>query len=126
MPSSAEPARDTVVRTVIALERSCLDAESAFVERRWTDVDAAFERQAALTAQLAALFAASPETAPEQDAKVAQRVRGILAYREDQLRRMRAYRDDVGTRLDSIGKVNRFSRAIGRLQPTAHVLDEQY
>ena len=126
MHSSAETARDQVARTIVALERSCLDAESALVERRWPDIDAAFKSQAALTDELTQLFAAAPETAPASDAKVAQRVRGILAYREDQLRRMRAYHDDVATRLHSIGKVNALSRSIGRGGPEARLLDLQY
>ena len=126
MPSSAEPARDAVVRAIIALERSCLDAESAFVERRWADVEAAFDRQTALTGDLGKLFAAAPEASPANDAKVARRVRGILAYRDDQLRRMRAYRDDVGTRLRSIGKVNALSRTLGRRAARGHLLDGQY
>jgi hypothetical protein len=124
--SSAEAARDAVVRAIIALERSCLDAESAFVERRWPDVEAAFGRQSALTADLSRLFAAAPETAPANDAKVARRVSGILAYRDDQLRRMRAYRDDVTTRLRSIGKVNALSRTLGRRAARSHVLDGQF
>jgi len=94
MHSSAEVALDAVVRAIIALERSCLDADAALVERRWDDVDAAFRAQAELTADLARLFDAAPETAPANDAKVAQRVSGVLAYRDDQLRRLRSYRDE--------------------------------
>ena len=126
MHSSAEAARDAVVRAIIALERSCLDAESAFVERRWPDVEAAFGRQTALTGDLGRLFASAPETAPANDARVARRVRGIHAYRDDQLRRMRAYRDDVATRLCSIGKVNALSRTIGRRTARGHLLDGQF
>jgi hypothetical protein len=126
VPSSAEAPRDAVVRAIISLERSCLDAESAFVERRWPDVAAAFDRQAALTGDLARLFDAAPESAPANDARVDRRLRGILAYRDDQLRRMRAYRGDVAARLDSIGKVNALSRSLGRRRAAAHVLDGQY
>jgi hypothetical protein len=124
--SSAEAARDAVVRAIIALERSCLDAESAFVERRWSDVEAAFGRQTALTGDLGHLFAAAPETAPANDAKVARRVHGILAYRDDQLRRMRAYHDDVAGRLRSIAKVKALSRSIGRRAAGGRLLDGQY
>ena len=127
MHSSVEDApRDAVVRAIIALERSCLDAESAFVERRWDDVRAAFGRQSALTFDLGRLFAEAPATAPEHDPKVARRIRGILAYRDDQLRRMRAYHDEVGERLNSIGKVNAFSRSLGRRAPRPRLLDGQY
>ena len=122
---SAE-ALDAVARTIVAIERSCIDADAAFTERRWDDVDAAFRAQATLTGDLAALFDATPEHSPERDAKVAQRVRGILAYREDQLRRMRAYREDVHERLRSIGKVNRLSRSLGRRVARAGVVDGQY
>jgi hypothetical protein len=123
---SIEPARDAVVRAIIALERSCLEAESAFVGRRWRDVGAAFARQTALTDDLRRLFAAAPETAPANDAKVARRVRGILAYRDDQLRRMLAYRDSIGERLQSIRKVNALSRTIGRRRLAGRLLDGQF
>ena len=126
MHSSAELARPAVVRTILALERSCLDAESALVERRWRDVDVAFAAQRRLTEELAALFVATPESAPLADAKVAQRLRGVLAYREDQMRRLRAYHQSVGERLRSIGKVRQFARAIGKRLPISHVLNGHY
>ncbi len=126
MPSSADAALDAVVETVIALERSCLAADAALVERRWPDVDAAFRAQIDLTARLAELFEAAPETAPANDAKVAQRIRGILAYRDDQLRRLSSYRDDVAVRLSSIGKVNAFARSFGKHAASARLLDGQY
>ena len=125
MPQS-EAARDDVVRTIIALERSCLDADGAIVERRWDDVSAAFGAQDTLTEELAALFAAAPHAAPDRDAKVAQRVRGILNYRDDQLRRLRAYHAEIGTRLRSIGQVNAFSRSLGKGANAARLLDGQY
>ena len=114
------------MRTIIALERSCLDADAAIVERRWDDVGAALRAQGALTDELAALFAAAPHAAPDNDAKVAQRVRGILAYRDDQLRRLQAYRAEVGTRLNSIGRVNAFARSLGKRANSARLLDGQY
>ena len=51
---------------------------------------------------------------------------GILAYRDDQLRRLRAYHAEVGTRLNSIGRVNAFARSLGKSAHTARVLDGQY
>lgn len=121
-----ESLRDVVVRTIIALERSCLDAESAFVARRWTDVRAAFGKQRELTGELRGLFARAPETTPANDAKVARRVRGILAYRDDQLRRIRAYHDDVGERLRSIGKVRALARTIGRRRASGRLVDGSF
>ena len=126
MLPSADAARDDVVRTIIALERSCLDADAAIVERRWDDVRTAFQAQAALTEELAALFAAAPHTAPADDAKVAQRVRGIVRYRDDQLRRLRAYHAEIGARLHSIGRVNAFARSLGKRANAARLLDGQY
>ncbi len=122
----ADTARDDVVRTIIALERSCLDADAAIVERRWDDVGAALRAQAALTEELAGLFVAAPHAAPGNDAKVEQRVRGILAYRDDQLRRLQAYHAEVGTRLHSIGRVNAFARSLGKHANAARLLDGQY
>jgi hypothetical protein len=126
VPSSAETARDAVARTIIALERACLDADAALVERRWPQLDAVLRAQAALESQLRALFVAAPETAPAADAKVEQRLRGILAYRDEQLRRLRAYHSDVALRLSSIGKVNALSRSLGKRVTSAQLLDAQY
>jgi hypothetical protein len=125
VPPSADGAHDAVVRTIIELERVCLHADAALVERRWPDVEAALEAQAALTAELARLFAEAPETAPANDEKVAARIRGILAYRDDQLRRLEAYRDEIAGRLSSIGKVNAFSRSFGKRATVARLLDAQ-
>ena len=125
MHSSAETALDAVVASIIALERSCLEADSALAERRRHDVDAAFAEQTRLTAELARLFAEAPETSPAADAKVAQRVDGILAYRDEQLQRLRAFHAEVGGRLESIGKVRAFSRSIGKHDRSGGLYDTQ-
>ena len=121
----AEATRDAIVDTILDIERSCLEADAAIAERRWRDIDAAFAAQAALTQRLAELFAAAPQNAPAEDAKVAQRVRGILAYREDQLSRLQAYRDEVGLRLNSAGKLRALSRSIGAPVTAAGFLDSR-
>lgn len=126
MRRSAEPARDAVVRTIIELERVCLEADAALVERRWPDVRASFAQQAALTARLAEQFETQPELAPAHDSQVDRRVRGILSYRDDQLRRLQAYRDEVAGRLGAIGKLNAFSRSLRKRQTPARLLDGQY
>ena len=126
MPPSAEGAHGAVARTIVELERSCLSADAALVERRWSDVDELFGVQAELTARLARLFESAPETAPANDARVAERVRGILVYRDDQLRRLEAYRDEVAGRLSAIGKVNAFSRSFGKRGAAAQLLDGQF
>ncbi|GAC1659395.1 MAG: hypothetical protein NVS4B13_04060 [Candidatus Elarobacter sp.] len=126
MRSSAENAGDAVGRTIVALERACLDAESAFEEERPGDVDAALRTQDELTGELALLFAAAPEFAPASDPRVAQRVEAILAYRDGQLRRLEARRDEIAARLSAIGKVNAFSRSFRARGEAAHLLDGQY
>ena len=125
MPSSADATIDAVVETIIALERSCLVAESALAERRADDVRDAFAKQTRLTAELARLFAAAPETSPANDAKVAKRIDGILAYRDGQLDRLREYQTTVGSRLESIGKVRAFSRSIGKYDRAGDLYDTQ-
>lgn len=124
-PPSADP-RAAVARAIVAIERSCLDADAAFVERRWPDVDAALRAQAELTSELGDLFTAAPECAPANDERVARRVRGIVSYRNDQLRRMQAYHADVRDRLQNIGKVNALSRSLGKSGPRAQHVDGQY
>ena len=126
MQPSDETARESVVRTIIEIERSCLEADAALTELRWSDLDASFRTQVELTGRLAELFERAPETAPANDLKVAERVNGILAYREDQLQRMASYRDEVGARLSAIGKVNAFSRSFGKQPAPAQLLDGQY
>jgi hypothetical protein len=126
MPSSAEMTHDAIVSTVIALERSCLEADAALVERRWPDLESTLRVQAELTAELARLFEAAPQLAPANDPKVERRINGIVAYREDQLRRLRAYRDETASRLSSIGKVNAFARSFGKRSAAAQLLDGQY
>ena len=123
MPSSAEAARDQIVDAILALERACLDAEAAMVERRAAGVDAALSAQTALTQRLGELFAANPAMTPDNDERVATRLRGVLAYRADQLRRLQSYRDEVGRRLESIGKVRALARTVGRQQPSATFYD---
>lgn len=121
---SADAARDAVARTIVALERACLDADRAFSERRWPGVRSAFRAQSELTAELGRIFAETPDVA--EDAKVVRRVQGVYAFRDEQLRRMRAYRDEVGERLRTIGKMKAFSRAVGRRVPRIGVVDGQY
>lgn len=126
MPPSAESAREAIVRTIIALERASLDADAALVDRRWSDVEAAFAVQARLTAELEVLFEAAPEFAPACDGKVARRIGGIVAFRADQLRRLRALRDDASARLKAIAQVNAFAKSFGPRRQAPHVLDAQY
>jgi hypothetical protein len=82
--------------------------------------------QAELTAELRRLFETTPQLAPDNDEKVAQRVRGVLAYRDDQLRRLEAYREEIATRLASIGKVNAFARSLGKHTASPRLYDVQY
>lgn len=125
MPSSAETPRDAVVRAIIELERSCLEADAALVERRLDGVAEALARQSALSDELARLFAAEPSLAPARDARVAQRLRGVLAYRDEQLVRLQAYRDELGRRLHAVGKLRELARTVGRHEPAAALYDTQ-
>jgi hypothetical protein len=122
---SAETPQAGIVGAILAFERSCLSAEAALVERRWKDVTAAFEAQTRLTEELAELFRRAPDLAPARDPKVAQRIRGILVYRADQLRRLEAYRDAVGRRLASIGKIRELSRTMRRHGADASFVDSK-
>ncbi len=124
MPSSAD-GRQRAVETILALERACVEAEAALVERRWDAFGAALRTQSALTATLHELFRALPEIAPRRDERVMKRLRGILAYRADQLDRLRAYHAHVGERLRAIGRVRAIGRTLGKPAVRARVLDTQ-
>jgi hypothetical protein len=121
MPPSAERGAE-VVEAILALERSCLAADAAIVERRWGDIKAAVDEQSRLTQRLAELFAQAPEYGP-QDPRVQKRLTGVLAYREDQLRRLRAYRDEVGERLRTLAKLRAFRRGVGTAPIPSRVLN---
>ena len=123
---SVDLARGAVIETLALLERSCLEADAALTERRWSDVATAFTAQERLTGELARLFEDVPQMAPVNDEKVAKRIRGILVYRDDQLRRLRAYHAEVGSRLRAIGRMRAFSRSIGKRGPSAELVDGQY
>ncbi len=114
------------MRTIIALERACLDADAALVERRWDAMRTGLARQHELTAQLAELFASAPEMAPARDERVAARLRGILRYRDEQLQRAEAYRDEIGRRLQAVGQLRALARTVGRHERPAALLDGQY
>jgi hypothetical protein len=124
MPPSADR-RAEIVEAILALERSCLTADPALAERCWPELSAALGEQARLTSLLAELFAHAPECGPEQDARVRKRLHGILQYREDQLRRLRDYRDEVDGRLRTLGKMRAFSRALGISPVPARILNAQ-
>ena len=101
----ARASRDAIV----ALERSCLDAEAALVERRWTDVDARVSSAGrADRTSSTRLFAAAPETAPANDAQGrAARARDPRVSRRSAARGCARITPSVATRLRSIGKVQR-------------------
>lgn len=124
MPLSAD-AEARIVEAILAFERSCLEADAALVERRWTDFGAALSAQSALTDQLAALFEATPERAPANDPRVRKRLEGVFAYREDQLRRLQAYHEHIGQRLRTIAKVRSFSRTIGAPPVPARIVNAE-
>jgi hypothetical protein len=125
MPPSADPQAE-VVETILALERSCLEADAALVERRWAEFGAAMTAQSTLTDKLAYLFEAAPQHGPDDDLRVRKRLEGILAYRDDQLRRLRAYHEEVGERLRSISKVRAFSRSVGTAPVPARFLNVEH
>ena len=121
----AETPREEVIGTVIALERACLDADAALTEHRWNDVERAFAEQTRLTDALRLLFTETPELAPLRDARVAKRLRGVLRYREDQLRRLQAYRDELARRLSSVGKMRRLAQTMRRSAARASYVDNR-
>ncbi|HTJ27767.1 MAG TPA: hypothetical protein VMA36_16545 [Candidatus Limnocylindria bacterium] len=125
MPPSADP-RAEIVEAILAFERSCLAADAALVERRWPDFRAALASQRQLTGRLAELFAATPQFAPDGDPRVRQRLLGVFKYREDQLRRLRAYHEQVGTRLSTLAKMRAFRRSIGTAPVPARILNAHH
>lgn len=127
MPQSAETLRAAVEREVAALERLCSEMEAALAGRKWIALQRSFGDARRISHALKnAMEHAAPVRDELFDARVRARVARVVAARDDQLARLRSYRDAVSERLQAIAKHKAFARAIGArdIRSRAHLISD--
>jgi hypothetical protein len=98
---------------VTELERLCARGEQLFMKRDWTAFDQTMLDQRRVTHGIAVQMseAASLRT-PEFDEEVAKRLRIVLNFREDQLKRLSQYRGKISERLGVLGRWKQMARSL--------------
>lgn len=127
MPPSADALRGGVEREMAALEQLCVDMETALAARRWAALHGFFGDARRLGHALKnAMENAASVRDEDFDARMHARIRRVSAVRDDQLARLRAYRDAVSERLQAIAKHKAFARAIGArdIRSRAHLISD--
>lgn len=110
-----------------AMEHLCDDMEAALAGRKWVALQRSFGDARRLAHALKnAMENAAPARDELFDARVRARVQRVVAVRDDQLARLRSYRDAVSERLQAIAKHKAFARAIGArdIQSRARVISD--
>ena len=99
------------VDLIVALERECLKVDTAIAQRMWDVCEASWRAQRLLTHELDIAMREQPST-PEEYAAVKKRVGRLAAYREAQLKRLKAFNDACATRLSNMGRFRSFTKTI--------------
>lgn len=104
------------------LEDLCESIERALLRRSWSDLDAAIADSRRITH---ALQNAMDDAADVRDAAFDEaffrRLRYVHSIRENQMTRLRQYREAVGERLQLIGRWKAALRSIGRTRPKSRL-----
>lgn len=127
MPPSAETLLGAVEREVGALEHLCDDMEAALASRKWTALQRSFGDARRISHALKNAMENAATVRDERfDARIQARIRRVFSVRDDQLARLRAYRDAVSERLQAIAKHKAFARAIGArdIRSRAHLISD--
>lgn len=127
MPLSAETLRAAVEREVTALERLCEDMEAALAGRKWIALQRSFGDARRLSHALKnAMESATAVRDADFDARMYARIRRVSAVGDDQLARLRSYRDAISERLQAIAKHKAFARSIGArdVRSRAHLISD--
>jgi phage gp29-like protein len=113
LPASADP-RAAVEREVVELERLCGVLERHLVAGNWNEASRALQDARRVThGFLNAMEAAQPVRDEAFDRAIHARMRRVFDVREDQLSRLRAFRDATGERLAAFARWKSFARSIG-------------
>jgi len=97
---------------VTELEECTAQAEEALVARDWTQLDALLAEQRRVTHALANAVAVSDGERPERfNSELRRRLDSIDRRRADQMRRLQAFHDAVGSRLSVMARAKAMRRA---------------
>lgn len=116
MPASDEDAgaRERVSRELRDLERLVLVIESGLTAGDWNAVAYALRDTRRVTVALRAAMQEAQAVRDEAfDVAVRDRLQTVYDRREDQLQRLRAFHESVGTRLQTLSQWKVFARSIG-------------
>lgn len=112
MSQSAEATR-RIAELLTELERQCSLLEEQLVALAWPQLTATLADQQRTLAELTNLVYSSKDArTPEFNAKVKRRIARIDAVRNDQLKRLVAFRDNCRARLTMIAKAKQARRSI--------------
>jgi len=101
-----------IVALVTELEQVLVAAEALLVARDWPALERSVLDQRRLTHALEkAMEATAAERPPEFESELRLRIARIARRRADQLRRLEAFRDAVGSRLATMAKAKAMRRA---------------
>ena len=99
---------------VDALERLCADVEVAMTAGRWTDLDVALRESRRVQHALENAMHDSQSVRDEAfDGAVQAKLRWIFTIRENQMARMKYFRDAISERLQSIALAKSVARRVG-------------
>lgn len=99
---------------VDALERLCADVEVAMTAGRWTDLDVALRESRRVQHALENAMHDSQSVRDEAfDVAVQAKLRWIFTIRENQMARMKYFRDAISERLQSIALAKSVARRVG-------------
>lgn len=96
------------------LERLCVALEHDLVGGRWDEASQRLRDTRRVTHALVnAMDAAAPYRNASFEEAVTERVRRVYDLRDDQLRRLQEYHDQIGERLHTFSRWKSFARSIG-------------
>lgn len=106
---------ESILAEVSELERLCAHAERLFMKREWAAFDQTMVDQRRVTHGIEVQMseAASVRT-PAFDEEVAKRLRIVLNFREDQLKRLGQYRGKISERLGVLGRWKQMARTLAK------------
>lgn len=105
------------------LEQACVAVEKALREQRWSDCDPIWNRQRRLTHELELSLRDLPVGTPER-ALAQKRVARVAKYRENQLKRLRAFHAGIAKRLATLERYRAFAKTVQA--PRSRILDGTY
>jgi hypothetical protein len=101
------------VELIVALERECLTVDRAIAERKWPVCEASWRAQRLLTHELDISLSENTLT-PEEGAAVKRRLDRLTKYRDEQLKRLKAFNEKCAARLTNISRFRSFSKNVSR------------